>query len=100
MPTFKKSAILWQGCDNKSLSDHGRVGIAGMDAGTLQEDFMLVLRRKRGEAIRISDDIRVVLIEVGDGSARIGIDAPQDLRILREEVFDLEFDYGGEAGGA
>lgn len=51
---------------------------------------MLILTRKVGERIMI-DDGRVVItvVEIKDGkTARIGIDAPQEIDIHREEVFD------------
>lgn len=47
---------------------------------------MLILTRKTGEAIRIGDSIVVRLMEVERNSVRLGIEAPQELRILREEV--------------
>lgn len=49
---------------------------------------MLVLTRKVGEAITIGDDIRVVVIGVDRGQVRIGIHAPADVRILREELIN------------
>lgn len=47
---------------------------------------MLVLSRKDNEAITIGNDIRIVLIEAKDGRAKIGIDAPTGIAILREEL--------------
>ena len=49
---------------------------------------MLVLTRKIGEGIVIGDSIKVTLIEAKGGSVRIGIDAPRDTKIYREEVFN------------
>ena len=48
---------------------------------------MLVLTRKSGETIRIGDDIRVVVVEVKDNHVKIGIDAPHDCTIHREEIY-------------
>ena len=49
---------------------------------------MLVLSRKKSETIVINDDIRITVIEVRkDGSVRLGIDAPADVDIHREEVY-------------
>ncbi len=49
---------------------------------------MLVLTRKIGEGIVIGDDINITIVEMKGGSVRIGIDAPRDKKIYRQEVFD------------
>ncbi len=49
---------------------------------------MLVLTRKAGEGIAIGDDITIKIIEMKGGGVRIGIDAPQDKKIYRQEVYD------------
>lgn len=49
---------------------------------------MLVLTRKAGEGIVIGDDIRVSVLEERDGKVRIGIDAPKEMKIYRQEVYD------------
>ncbi len=47
---------------------------------------MLVLTRKVGEAVSIGDSILIKIVEIKEGYVRIGIEAPTDLRILREEI--------------
>lgn len=47
---------------------------------------MLVLTRKPGEAIVIDGDIRVTVLSVKGDRVRIGIDAPAQVRVDREEV--------------
>lgn len=49
---------------------------------------MLVLTRKVGEGIIIGDDIRITVIELKGGGVRIGIDAPREMKVHRQEVFD------------
>ncbi len=49
---------------------------------------MLVLTRKAGEGIIIGDNIRVSVVEVRGGGIRIGIDAPFEMKIHRQEVYD------------
>ena len=49
---------------------------------------MLVLSRKAGEGFLIGDDIIVKVIESKSGTIRIGIDAPRDKKIFRQEVYD------------
>ncbi len=48
---------------------------------------MLVLTRKVGESIAIGDQIKIRVVEVKGNSIRIGIDAPADFRIYREEIY-------------
>lgn len=49
---------------------------------------MLVLSRKVGEKIRIADNIVITIIRVTGGTVRIGIEAPTDVPIHRQEVAD------------
>ncbi len=49
---------------------------------------MLVLTRKAGEGIIIGDDITIKVVEIKGGGVRIGIDAPKDSKIYRQEVYD------------
>jgi carbon storage regulator len=48
---------------------------------------MLVLGRRPGEKIRINDDIIITVIEYTGGNLRIGIDAPKDIPVHREEIY-------------
>ncbi|MGC9184751.1 MAG: carbon storage regulator [Thiomonas sp.] len=48
---------------------------------------MLILTRRPGEAIRIGDDIRLVVLQSAPGKVRLGIEGPAALRILREELY-------------
>lgn len=47
---------------------------------------MLVLSRKVGERILIGDQIAVTVVRVNNGGVRIGIDAPPELAVVREEL--------------
>ncbi|MBT4865729.1 MAG: carbon storage regulator [Planctomycetaceae bacterium] len=47
---------------------------------------MLVLSRKLGEAIKISDNITVRLVKVGNGRVRLGIEAPPEISISRMDA--------------
>ena len=49
---------------------------------------MLVLTRKAGEGIIIGDDVKVTVLESQDGKVRIGIEAPKDRKIYRQEIYD------------
>lgn len=48
---------------------------------------MLVLTRKSGEGIRIGDDIKIVVVEVKDNQVKLGIEAPHDQSVHREEIY-------------
>jgi carbon storage regulator len=48
---------------------------------------MLVLTRKIGESIKINEDVKITVIEVKGKTIRLGIDAPRETKIYREEVF-------------
>ncbi len=47
---------------------------------------MLVLTRRPGESIAIGDGIRVTVVEVSGDRVKVGIEAPQDVVILRQEL--------------
>jgi carbon storage regulator len=47
---------------------------------------MLVLSRKVGEKIVIDDDTIITVVEVKGNRVRLGVDAPKDKRILRQEL--------------
>lgn len=51
-----------------------------------RDDAMLVLSRKVGERILIGDNISVTIVRVAQGTVRIGVEAPQELPIVREEI--------------
>jgi carbon storage regulator len=48
---------------------------------------MLVLTRKLGEIIRVGDTVTVRVLEVRGNQVRLGVEAPADVRIYREEVY-------------
>ncbi len=48
---------------------------------------MLVLTRKMGETITIGDQIRIKVVEMKGNQVRLGIEAPGEMRIYREEIY-------------
>ena len=48
---------------------------------------MLILTRKPGESLYIGDKIKITIVEIKGHQIRVGIDAPTDLRIYREEIY-------------
>ena len=49
---------------------------------------MLVLTRRLGESIRIGDDVLVRVVDVQAGAVRIAIEAPREIPVHREEVWN------------
>lgn len=47
---------------------------------------VLVLSRKVGERILIGDKIAVTVVKIGHGGVRIGVEAPPELAVVREEL--------------
>lgn len=47
---------------------------------------MLVLTRRPNEAILIGDSVRICVVQLTNGSVRLGIEAPTEIPIHREEV--------------
>lgn len=48
---------------------------------------MLVLSRKKNESIVINNDITIVIVEVRGDKVRLGIEAPKDVSVHRQEVW-------------
>ncbi len=49
---------------------------------------MLVLTRKINEAIKISDDIEVRIVAIDGDQVKLGITAPSDVDIYRQEIYE------------
>lgn len=47
---------------------------------------MLVLSRKPGERLLIGNDVVITVVRIGPNAVRLGIDAPGDMNIVREEL--------------
>ncbi len=48
---------------------------------------MLVLTRKLGEKIQIGDNISIVIMEVKGKQVKLGIEAPANIKVHREEIY-------------
>ena len=58
---------------------------------------MLILTRKAGETVVIDGNIKVTIIAIRGGQVRIGVDAPADVAVDREEIHDKKQEGANEA---
>ena len=49
---------------------------------------MLVMTRKRGEAIKLGENITLVVVSIKGEKVRLGIEAPLEMPVHRQEVYD------------
>ena len=54
---------------------------------------MLILTRKVGEKVIINDDIEVTVLDTGGNQIRLGISAPEEIKVYREEIYERLPDY-------
>ena len=53
-----------------------------------RDRFMLVLSRKKNESIIINDNITIVVVEIRGDKVRLGVDAPKEIPVHRNEVYE------------
>lgn len=60
---------------------------------------MLILTRRVGETLMVGDDVTVTVLGVKGNQVRIGVNAPKDVAVHREEIYDRirKENEGGEA---
>ena len=61
---------------------------------------MLVLTRKLGENIRIGDSVKITVLEVRSGQVKLGIEAPPEVKVHREEIYARIQEENRKAMGA
>jgi carbon storage regulator len=62
---------------------------------------MLVLSRKLGQSFRVGPEVRVTIVKIDRNSIRIGIEAPDDVSVQREEIaFEVPERQSLRAGAA
>lgn len=53
----------------------------------LREVCMLILTRKVGESLLIGDNVSITVLSVRGNQVKIGVDAPKDVSVHREEIY-------------
>jgi carbon storage regulator len=56
----------------------------------MEERIMLVLSRKAGESIHIDGQIKVTIVTVRGNRVKVGIEAPEEVQIVRSELNDFQ----------
>jgi carbon storage regulator len=59
---------------------------------------MLILTRRPGESIKIGDDVDVVVLSMQGNQVRLGINAPKEISVHREEIYNKIKSEAGYAG--
>lgn len=55
---------------------------------------MLILTRRVGEMVKIGENVEVTVMQVNGAQVRLGIKAPKEIAILREEIVGTERKHG------
>jgi len=59
---------------------------------------VLILTRKRDESIMVGEEIRITVLDVKGENVRLGIDAPRNVKVLREELYRAVREENTKAG--
>ena len=54
----------------------------------MEGEIMLILTRRVGEALMVGDDTKIVVLGVKGSQIRLGINAPKNVKVHREEIYE------------
>src|SRR5262245_36569142 len=99
------TALWYRMCQHRAIFIHAEMGTAPTPARAFmaynsagrqpqprskESSDMLVLSRKLGEKIVIGDNITITIVDIDRGKIRLGIEAPRDVPIFRQELLPLK----------
>ena len=89
-PTFNtQRAVGPKGAfDDRLDAQMAMVRLSESDESLAKESSMLVLSRKKNESIIINDDITIVVVEIRGDKVRLGVEAPKEVPVHRNEVYE------------
>jgi carbon storage regulator len=67
-------------------------------AKAMEANWMLILTRKVNETLMVGDEVSVTVLGIKGGQIRIGINAPRDVSVHRQEVYERIMQERKEAG--
>ncbi|MCY3604148.1 MAG: carbon storage regulator CsrA [Gammaproteobacteria bacterium] len=60
---------------------------------------MLILTRRSGEAVIVGDNVRIAVLDIRGNQVRLGVEAPREVTVHREEVYQRIVEEQGSAAG-
>lgn len=60
---------------------------------------MLILTRRSGEAVIVGDNVRIAVLDIRGNQVRLGVDAPREVTVHREEVYRRIVEEQGDGAG-
>ena len=60
---------------------------------------MLILTRRSGEAVIVGDNVRIAVLDIRGNQVRLGVEAPREVTVHREEVYQRIVEAQGGAAG-
>lgn len=61
---------------------------------------MLILTRRVGESVMVGDDVTITVLDVKGNQVRIGVNAPKDVAVHREEIYERIRQEKEQGGGS
>jgi carbon storage regulator len=71
------------------LAQVGKPDCRTVQALLKEENAMLVLSRKLGQRFKVGPDVRITVVKIDRNAVRLGIEAPGDVTVYREEIIPL-----------
>tara|TARA_R110002049_G_scaffold73329_25_gene189684 strand:+ start:9219 stop:9434 length:216 start_codon:yes stop_codon:yes gene_type:complete len=66
----------------------------------MENNVMLILTRRAGETVMIGSEVTITVLGVKGNQVRIGINAPKEVAVHREEIFErIQSEQAADSGG-